>query len=590
MRHEQSHGGLGLTVALSAGIPATIALALGFTLAGARQEAKEESRDIERMTALAMDVGFLDQAVSAGLAGIQAAAAAADATTAPGAKLDASSPLLHVSRVLVSPGLSPQILRSIRREGWDQAAVMASSGQRIETEYLAALARAVDSQPSASDAPVAFPFRFDPHGRREWLAVAFPAKEETNGAREFVAALSDPMEAFAVFANFGPLSAGGGRRAYLLSADGNVVAHSGSSYVGADFTTTSIFQKALAPLFAGKREAGTGTFTAIDQIPAIAAYRRAKGLPLALVLEETLPLARAQSALAAGDWRRTAGQGLGAIGLIWLCALILGAVTSRRARRMIAGAVQAAEARTPAPVQAEVEAIALPRLNADDEMERAIQESVGSTPAAPTPPAQAATGSERDSSTEIIRRFEVQARLAPAPSARPALLAECAAKVTGGPVLYFRFHRGIRAALLQAHAGFGPGEDPGAMSFPVFDDDLARVHAEARAGTVTRLQRCEPLAKLVLARLGVAHFEAWAITGYTGPAGPTPREPALLGILVAVQAGSGSAAQAAAIQRLIRVAGGILEADTGTKEIGQPESPHARTERSGAQPGARTDA
>jgi hypothetical protein len=145
--------------------------------------------------------------------------------------------------------------------------------------------------------------------------------------------------------------------------------------------------------------------------------------------------------------------------------------------------------------------------------------------------------------------------------------------------LYFRFHRGIRAALLQAHAGFTAGDDPGAMSFPLFDDEIARALSEARMGRVARLSRCEPLAKLVLARLGVAHFEAWTVTGYDGAAGAAGRSPVLLGILVAVQAGADASHLGEALERLAGAAGGLI--GTGTETI------PASTRRGGvsAQPG-----
>ncbi|HTL12621.1 MAG TPA: hypothetical protein VL588_09050, partial [Bdellovibrionota bacterium] len=449
-----------MIVTLAVGIPATLALVVGVTLGMGRQEDSRESQDISRMATLSTETDFLNDAVSAGVEAIRAAAIQADTHVAnpqSATTLDPSGALLHVAHITQSAeGAQPDVVRTRRRQGWDQASLTPGlAGKMMETQYLAQVEQALKDDAPAKDEIRALTFRFDPHGSREWLGLVFSTRETPEGAHEYVAALVDPMEAFSSFNGFGPRSEGGARRAYLVTTQGGILAHSRATYVGADFSGTALYQKALASLFEGSRESGSGSYVGIDQVPTLASYRRVTGLPLALVLEETLPLARAQSALLAGGWERTAGQGLAGFGIVWFIAALMGALTSRRERRVYqeirASAQKQARAQaenviqdrideqvqarlqaqpaapvtvvdsTQAPPPA-VEAIALPEL---DEMAQAMRDGAISMPRASTDRLiQKNPVLER--AFEEVRKFEVQARLTPDPATRPALLTEAA--------------------------------------------------------------------------------------------------------------------------------------------------------------------
>jgi hypothetical protein len=62
----------------------------------------------------------------------------------------------------------------------------------------------------------------------------------------------------------------------------------------------------------------------------------------------------------------------------------------------------------------------------------------------------------------------------------------------------------------------------------------------------------------LMTRLGIAHFDAWAITGYSH-LGRLAEKPKVLGILVVLQAGVESLLKKEALGRMVRATGLIYE-------------------------------
>ncbi|MBI3534341.1 MAG: hypothetical protein HY072_02470 [Deltaproteobacteria bacterium] len=80
----------------------------------------------------------------------------------------------------------------------------------------------------------------------------------------------------------------------------------------------------------------------------------------------------------------------------------------------------------------------------------------------------------------------------------------------------------------------------------------------AQRGEIFSLTQYSPLANILLAKTGVAHFEAWPLTSY-GPLGKMSGKLRLVGILVVLQAGVDSVLHREALIRMLRTTGLIYE-------------------------------
>ena len=163
--------------------------------------------------------------------------------------------------------------------------------------------------------------RPDPNRGKELLALAFSPPQARH---KIVAALVDPTEAFAYLTRLSPKGDPTGLRAYLITGDGRVIAHSMAAYVGTSFTQVPVFRDAVRGLILGLRVSGAGEYGAIDRLPVTAAYERPGSLPLGVVVERVEAAHGLTLDRAFGAWDRIAGQTsawLGAILLTILCLL-----------------------------------------------------------------------------------------------------------------------------------------------------------------------------------------------------------------------------------------------------------------------------
>jgi hypothetical protein len=96
------------------------------------------------------------------------------------------------------------------------------------------------------------------------------------------------------------------------------------------------------------------------------------------------------------------------------------------------------------------------------------------------------------------------------------------------------------------------------MSFPIDQMVLQKIREADQKGTFAALSDYGPLSRILLARLGVAHFEAWALTGY-GHLGRQAGKPRLLGVLIILQAGLESAMRHDSLSRMMRTTGLVYE-------------------------------
>ena len=157
-----------------------------------------------------------------------------------------------------------------------------------------------------------------------------------------------------------------------------------------------------------------------------------------------------------------------------------------------------------------------------------------------------------------MNQFQKEAALLRDPKAVGQRLTDTAQKLCQSPALFFGFHEGIRAAILQCDSGFAPGQSPAGMSFPIDASTLERIVHAGQSGPPLRLTEYPPLSKMLMARVGVAHFDAWPLTGY-GHLGRVAGKPRLLGILVILQAGAESATRQDSLGQMMRASGLIYE-------------------------------
>jgi hypothetical protein len=396
---------------------------------------------------------------------------------------------------------------------------------------------------------------------REWLGFVF---SRPGGGFYSVAVI--PQQAFPWVRRFSERSRGGLDRTYLIGADGSVLAHSMEDYAGAQFAQSRIFRDALQPALQGARKAGTGEFESIDQMRVRAAYARIGSLPLLWVTESGGGL---RSGVLPPESSRVAGEVLFSWGLILLGMLGAGFYFGRR--KGVTGAKAQAEAPV-AIVASETPALAPPA-------ERAPSLVPSSSP---LPPISDSLGFgestvRRDwlASQEALRSVEQEKKILTEieevlfqvhdPDHAVRCMTDGVARLTVGPTLFFQFQETLRLGNLRFESGFAPGQAPEGLSFPFSSEMIERLLQlasdpgdEARSAGKALLSEHEPLARIILARLGIAHFEAWPVYRYTA-LGRSAGKPRLHGVLVVLQAGEAAFTRQDSIGRVIRSAALVYE-------------------------------
>lgn len=431
----------------------------------------------------------------------------------------------------------------------------------------------------------------DPLRSTEWLAFAFP---NPHRAGSIVTALVDPAELMASMRATDQAHS----RTYLLGKDGVVYAHSQLSYVGANFSRLSGLTALRAP------QSSVGRFTAMDQLEVLAAHMPLGKLPLGIVVEEALELEEAAVTEAKlGAVAQTTGQFLAALGGIIL--LILG--SAWQVRKRLAGSLSAEQLD-------ELEAGVLADDSASDSITRspnfeewikkATEEHEAQGKPASEPPSlnladltQGASGAtlagpitvarSADAMAEaalaaqekmlrqelqasqsalktaqeenaLLSQFELEASTLKDPKTVSTRMTSLASRLCHSPALFFGYQETTKSAVLHTMTGYNQNEIPSHFSFPITPELLKALQDSERNGRLLSLAEYEPLAQALMARLGIAHFEAWAVSGF-GHLGRQAGKPRLLGVLVLTQAGIESAMRRESLSRMMRVTGLVYE-------------------------------
>lgn len=540
---------------LGIGIPVFAAFSLGSALSWHDARTSIEQARQERMTETLTQARLLADSVWASIEALRGQALALKARrlaeAAKGADADLpvpTAPVLHWSELEVVGDRLASVRQSVRA----RKAGPLGTDSYFEDRYHSILADRVGIRELRDDGVAWVRVRADAEKQVELAAFVFLSDDGSPLARTAIAVLAPPADVFRTISGFAAHGEGGALRAYLAGADGTVVAHSLSAFRGADFSRTRVFAEGLQPLFQGLRTAGVGTYSSIDRLNVLAGYVRMGSLPLGVVVERVVS---PPSGGFAAAWARGL---LGAFG-----ALVCAAVAiwfGRRPRRSATAFVQAPPKKVEEPLR---ETSETPELGAGATVAGDLSARVGDRVVRVGPEGDAWQARLRQElaakrESELVSRFEGEAARSRDPKAIARRLAGAAAQICESPTLFFIHHEGVRAAILQADGGFASGDAPAAMSFPVDAAMLTAVVQAERQGIVASFSQYGPLQKLLLARLGLAHFEAWAVTG-CGHLGRAAGRHRLVGILVILEAQARSASRYDSLSRMMRSTGLIYE-------------------------------
>jgi hypothetical protein len=419
------------------------------------------------------------------------------------AQVRPGGPILHWAEISLN---GDRIQRVTQKDSNPQWAVL--DRESFENQYLEFIRRNLSISTLKTYGITALRIKQDPTIRNEWIALAFYV---TPGPR-VVLALVDPNEAFSTLSRLRD------KRAYVIGNDGIVLTHSQPSYNGTDFSKTTVFTQGIAALLKAKdpRPSG-GSYTTIDQIEAQAAYLHPAGLPWTVVMERPksaepttfpnlTPIALAIIALATLSW--------------W--------IIRARAKKPEPEIIS-----TSGQVEAAVNTITSNAM---------IRETLPPVPVQPYI-------TSRDAELQV-QRFEEDIMVSRSPRAVAARLTETASHMCESPALYFRFDAVKGRAELECGAGFTEGQAPLSLGFAIDRASLRKIRDCSRSGKVASLASFHPLSQALLQRMGIAHFEAWAVTN---------SEASLLGVLVILHSGVQSNRHRDFLIRMMRTTGSLYE-------------------------------
>ncbi len=396
----------------------------------------------------------------------------------------------------------------------------------------------------------------DLHSNSEWLSFGFKG---VSSLGTVLVVLVDPSEAFSVFKQLNPQM-----RAYLMGSDGYVLAHSQPTYAHADFAGTEVFNLGFHKLLQGVKKEDSARLKSIDQNEVFASFIRVGTLPLGVVLEQVVE-GGGKSYL---KWARKSKKiiftffGLFCLGMLLVIKLVKKNLNLKFKKTWPQEVSQAASSEIPTV-----------RILDHTPVTQALEDWVESDSAVSfSPELKRAQSLEEQSKmrlqdnykkemseeNQLLDQFEKIASTLRDPQLIAQQMTQVATKLAQSPSLFFTYRSEVQAAILQSDAGFPSGEAPATMSFPLHSDTLQWILEGSKRGDFVSLSQYSPLGNILMARTGVAHYEAWPVTGY-GPLGRQASYPRLLGILVILQAGVDTALHEASLKRMLRSTGLIYE-------------------------------
>lgn len=362
--------------------------------------------------------------------------------------------------------------------------------------------------------------KIDPLTLSEWLVYGFFSKDK----QKVHLFILDPLKTFSFLKKWGQQASALGMRVFIVGGDGVVIAHSQSHYIGSEFHLPHLTQ-----VGANEKE----EFRSIDQNHVMAVYGKFEDTPLITGVEQIT-----EAGLRWAWFNKT-----GAL-LLFVATFLCLIFYALRKIRLIKK-----------PKQIEVD-FNVPEN--DLESIRILEENSGVSRAVEKLQASQYAVQSIQTENHWVHEFEKNAAQKKDLKSISKNLVDIASKLAQSPCLFFGYREEVSAAILQFDAGFHSGNAPAAMSFVVQSEALKAIGEAQQKGGVFSLSQYPPLAAILLAKTGVAHFEAWPITGF-GPLGRASGKVRLIGVLVILQAGTQSVLHNDSLQRMIRSTGLIYE-------------------------------
>ena len=458
--------------------------------------------------------------------------------------------ILHFAELEVRGNLILSVKRSQSNPEWKQPTT--ATGLRaagFESTYLKQALSSLNLKSLRENGVGMIEVKEDQARNSKFLGLAFL---NSASSASVALVLVDPMEAFPIFKNMA--GSGSVYRTYLMGVAGNILAHSQTAYLNADFTELSIFKEAMGSDSAH----GVEHATAIDRLPTIASWSKLGTLPLGIVVErvDLVPTTGIFTKL-----KRVAFTALsGMVVLIFL--LITGAKLIVRGSRSQAvgvsltdtGADTGAKATEQGAVRqvsasSGIEVKVVPRGHDIDKMIEQAQLHRELS-------ANQRIHKKGIEEKLLFDRYETDARASRDAKQMSQRLAEVTSKVCKSPTLYFTYQEASRLGILSADHGFENGDVPESMTFPITAEVSARLQQAESRNEILSLTEYPPLARAIMNRMGIAHFEAWPVTGkQAGPNGVIR----LQGVLVILQPGVDSDLHRESIARMMRATGHTYE-------------------------------
>ncbi|MGZ3688670.1 MAG: hypothetical protein ACXVBW_10235 [Bdellovibrionota bacterium] len=478
MHPKESHGRLSfLKTSTLVAIPAFLALGAGIWLALQAQGTERDRADLMRLEEVDQQARMLGVAFHEELESLRARALAG-----------LSDPLLHWARLSTAGGKITGVLQKARNPQWNPE----SAGERnIEDFYLQTALETLSESEIRRNGSALVRIRRDVHESAEWLAFAFAYPAPST---DLALVLVDPAQAFPIFSNWTHGDESLSLRGYLVGSDGVVLAHTERNYVGMDFASVPVFQKAAGEVILGTHERGSAILKGIDQLNVAAAFVKPAHLPLGIIVEKVL----APSRLDGGFFKRETGSILASLGAL-LCMVLFSATFLYRAVRGTRPTAPESDGQPPFAVVL-------------DEKERAPEitfpiQNPGEMLLMGT---HAMGGFSFEEEDLLLRQFEKDASQERDPQKLAVRIVTLASRVYGSPAMFFIYQPTKRAAILSASAGFA--EAPKSMAFPVLEKPLADFFANEPEGKIPSFSDYPALKRILEARVGAREFEAWGIS------------------------------------------------------------------------------
>lgn len=344
------------------------------------------------------------------------------------------------------------------------------------------------------------------------------------------------------------------RRHYVLSETGDVIAHSIPTYVGTSFKDTPLYKQLKRTAFhpeydqSASLSAGSGSFTSVDQLPVLIAYRRIPGHPYVFVSE-----AIQSSAIGSTDPLQFLVAGTLATGALMLLALA-NLLRKLRKKKLVTPPASEPDSNHPSWK---------PVVITHKNFTPVAKPASGAVQAGPIHPVtnsqsvvQALDRERRLEQTEqeILGQFQLSALKLREPKMVASILTEAASQLCKSPTLFMRYDAKFRSFSLETESGLDGGSTPHVLQLSLSEDALRRIEDLTSTGLVASLAQFEPLAKLLIQRLGVSYYEAWVLSS-TRENQPNQ----IYGLLVILQASLDSIQRRDFLMSMIKTTGLIYD-------------------------------